>query len=439
MSVKNRILVLNKELQTWLNRRGVEATEEDTTTTLVKKVKNIPLTFNEMSLMPKKSNTTINNYDGIPGVAIQWNDDNSIVYVSQIGGHAWPCITTNYNDTTVQVANLKLFVDAIHSDKFNMMIKWNRRDDKHLQYLRLSELLGFGVEDIAAPRTTKMIDLGSYLVNNCDLTSPPPVEYKYDLLRTITEYAVTQGDLDEATSKNFTYTPKISDSGGQRTYGTHSNDSSLWLMKESIDLNQTPYLYFSIKQNPISEGMSAAPASTFAMYCTGAWFLGFDGNVASEYLNDGAINTNKRTELYSDSNSYSKAKWLRGSMTGCVDMRKYVDPANWSKFNVKGFKFYGYAESDSTSKTECTFNYMFFGSEPTIPIYTNWGDPAYPVALSEGSYDLNQKYAHHSWPAVTGSITIDSIDYYVIGSTGSASEESVYLKAVSIARPYEYT
>ena len=166
------------------------------------------------------------------------------------------------------------------------------------------------------------------------------------------------------------------------------------------------------------------------MYCSGTWFLGLDGGASNEISPDGTPNLNKRTELYSNSNLYGRDKWVEGSMTGCIDMRKYIPESNWSSFRVKGFKFYGYSKTDTTSKTECTFNYMFFGSKNNVDIYTNWGDPAYPVHVSEGSYDLNQTYAHHNWPGVTGSIMIDSIDYYVVGSTPEASEESVYLKAV---------
>ena len=192
MSVKSRMLVLNKRMQDWLNNRGILTTENETTTSLVDKIINQPLLFNQMSLMPTAANTIAANYDGIPGCDIQFLNNGTVKYTSNISGREWPHIETTYNHR-VQVPNAKLFVDAEHTDRFNMMIKLRRRDQDGLFYIRLSELMGLGQEDIEAPNTTIMANLGSYLVNECDLVSPPPVSKKYDLLKTVTQYEVDHG------------------------------------------------------------------------------------------------------------------------------------------------------------------------------------------------------------------------------------------------------
>ena len=154
-----------------------------------------------------------------------------------------------------------------------------------------------------------------------------------------------------------------------------------------IDIDKTPYLYYSISQPNNSP-------FTFALYTDRVWFLGRDG----AYNNETSLMTTNSTQEY-----YTlPQRKIDGNQTGCIDLRNWI---SGGKLQIKELKLYGATDGNSAGlpQTDCTINYLFFGSEPVKTYGTGWGEPATPNNVILGN------------AAVGGEVTIDRIDYYVVG------------------------
>lgn len=422
MSAKSRIIELNSRIKKWLTKRGVDVQDNETTTSLVQRISDTPLTFNHMSLLPVSSNTVAVDWSGSPGTTLTFKEDGRVYFKSLVDGY--PHITTTYN-TTMQIPYLKLFVDAAYTEKFNMMIHYNGVADGVSRQLRLSDLVRNTSNDFhdESCRATFMADFGSYIVANTDHINPPMVNKKYDIL----EKATGQ-------NKNFVFIPSSADIGGQHSFGSNGASNKYLMGDDVIDLNETPYLYYSIDQAEES-------GCTFAIYTTDTTY---DGNNTMRPENDSYSawymyrdNTYKDGDLFlrggANYEQKSKNSWMYGSQTGCIDLRKYVSNDKKSKFKITELKLYGYASNSTTGKTECTFNYLFIGSKPTNTfVQGQWGEPAYLTESSSGT--TNYKNVYHGHAARGGPINLKTIDYYVVGEPNDAVE----LRAVAIARPYQY-
>ncbi len=116
-------------------------------------------------------------------------------------------------------------------------------------------------------------------------------------------------------------------------------------MHLTVDLTKTPYLYYSIVQADDS-------LSTFSFQNdnTYAPFLTFvDNNLGGGTMNNGAATW----DAYTDNSQY-----VKGSMTGCVDMRTLLKDASCTEWVVNNVTFY------TLGGSEATISYLYFGSAP---------------------------------------------------------------------------
>lgn len=374
MSVKTRLKTLNERLADELCTRFVSASADETTTALMAKLATAPRFLGKgTDLRPRRMYTTYPAYtagDGTvtdPGIAGTWNDDESVTLTSLVDGMAWPNAICSFESTpSVNVGNARLCVDAQHTSEFNMNVRYKSPDGKYHD-ANLSDMAGIDTTDFARGRTSLIVNFGAYIIEQGH-TNPPTVHNKFDLL------ALATGQ-----SSNYFF------DGGQVSFGKNG-DSANYLMKGTINLNDTPYLYYSVSQDDTS-------GCTFGLYCENPWYMFRDGS------------DNSAPTMNTNADNYTGPQvWMFGKQTGCVDLREYVDSSEWSAFNVRELKFYGYDPNESANDTAATFNYLFVGSAPVSDAEGAWGDPATPT----------HPLLNHS--AVGGNVTIQQIHYYVIGA-----------------------
>ncbi len=116
-------------------------------------------------------------------------------------------------------------------------------------------------------------------------------------------------------------------------------------LKIQIDLNKTPYLYYSYA---VPEGAKA----TFGIFSDNAYspyFMYRDSTVANGGLGNGVAN-------YEAAGS---ACHVATSETGCIDMRQFLKDPSKATWIVNGLSLY------NNSGKAVTFSYLFFGSAPT--------------------------------------------------------------------------
>ncbi|MBQ4617277.1 MAG: metallophosphoesterase [Clostridia bacterium] len=109
-----------------------------------------------------------------------------------------------------------------------------------------------------------------------------------------------------------------------------------------VDLNKTPYLYYSF-------GQKASSRFTFALINNNVnvpWIAFLDASKGGGVMNTGADNWNNA----------GGTQYFTTSMTGCIDMRQYLkDPSNMT-WEVEQVNFY------NPDRVKVQMNYLFFGS-----------------------------------------------------------------------------
>lgn len=390
----NRIAVLKARLAAYLNGICIEASADETMTSLIDKMKQVSMYLSKSAdIMPVKANTTFpalfdeeHNMFSDRGAIGVWNGDGTVTISSDIPeeehSKAWPHATCAFSHR-VKVSGLRLLVDASHNAEFNMGIWYQGDDDATPQIVWLSKVAELATVDFSADRTVRKLNFGAYLTANGH-TNPPIVSNKYDLLKVAT-----------GLSKNYVYTGSET---GQLSFGQNAADESGQLMQTTIDLNVTPYLYYSISQD-------AASGCTFALY-TNDTVQTVEGQPSCWYMLRDGSDTTAPSIVKGGDNYQGSSQWVFGQQTGCIDLRQYVSSANLSAFKVNELKLYGYSAGDTAGSTVCTFNYLFFGSAPITTVIAGWGQPATPD---------NPIFQH---AAVGGEVTITKVDYYAVGKYG---------------------
>lgn len=113
----------------------------------------------------------------------------------------------------------------------------------------------------------------------------------------------------------------------------------------TVDLAETPYLYYSFAQTDATTFTFALVSDT----ATAPWLTFLDCSTATPFMNSGAENWNSYT---------ASEQFASGGMTGCVDMRSLLlDPAN-TTWTVNQLNIYGNGAAD------LQIAYLFFGDAP---------------------------------------------------------------------------
>ena len=124
----------------------------------------------------------------------------------------------------------------------------------------------------------------------------------------------------------------------------------------TIDLNRTPYLYYSFAQ-------SADSKFTFGLVndtSTAPWLVFLDNRLGGTTLGYGSDNWDNA----------GQAQYFAGSATGCIDMRTMVSVAGATTWEVEQLNLFGGLAKD------VIVSYLFFGSETVDPIGSSYGAPA---------------------------------------------------------------
>ncbi|MBR5134732.1 MAG: metallophosphoesterase, partial [Clostridia bacterium] len=112
----------------------------------------------------------------------------------------------------------------------------------------------------------------------------------------------------------------------------------------TVNLNKTPYLYYSFAVQPGEKFTLGFISST----TTAPWLSYIDA------ANNGQLNFNNDTW-----NAQNGAQYSATSLTGCIDMRKYVTDPTASTWKIEELRFY------PSSYETAVVSYLFFGSEST--------------------------------------------------------------------------
>ncbi|MBQ9414058.1 MAG: metallophosphoesterase [Clostridia bacterium] len=181
----------------------------------------------------------------------------------------------------------------------------------------------------------------------------------------------------------------------------------------AIDLNRTPYLYYSFAQ-PAGSGFSFALISDTS---TAPWITFLDMRKGGSTLNSGAENWDNA----------GGAQYLTTSATGCIDMRKLVSKSGATTWTVEQLNLFSSLEKD------VMVSYLFFGSEPLDLIGSNYGSPATPAV----------PYAHHAAKDAPAVLRVNNLLHAVSLNDNAVIWGSVHYSANSLSvdlskTPYLY-
>ncbi len=132
---------------------------------------------------------------------------------------------------------------------------------------------------------------------------------------------------------------------GLESHHSFSSYESYQNLKIKIDLNKTPYLYYSY-------AIPAGGKATFGIFSNNTYspyFMYRDAAVANGGLSDGVSNYE----------AAGTSCHVATSETGCIDMRQFLKDSSVLTWEVTGLSLY------NNSGAKVTFSYLFFGSAPT--------------------------------------------------------------------------
>ncbi len=133
-----------------------------------------------------------------------------------------------------------------------------------------------------------------------------------------------------------------------------------YALNAKVDLNRTPYLYYSFAQPTDSKFTFALINDT----STAPWITFLDARKGGATMAYGADNWDNA----------GGAQYFNTSVTGCIDMRTLISVAGATDWTVTQLNLY------SALGKDVTISYLFFGSEPLDLIGSNYGKPATPAA-----------------------------------------------------------
>ncbi len=147
-----------------------------------------------------------------------------------------------------------------------------------------------------------------------------------------------------------------------------------------VDLNRTPYLFYSIKYASGSKG-------TFALGTD----IAIDG--LNGFFRDGKYSDIGSQKLLSPGIAPSSDNYLSQSETGCIDVRGWLFKKNLlpsdGKITITSFhSFLGKVTEESTASLSAHFYYMYFGAE---------ADKTIDLIPKQAQSDLQSGVSTHSW------------------------------------------
>ncbi len=132
-------------------------------------------------------------------------------------------------------------------------------------------------------------------------------------------------------------------------------------MNLKVDLNRTPYLYYSFA---VPEGSK----TTFALInntTNAPWITFLDATKGGATMNTGADNWNAYDGI--------GTQYFTTSMTGCIDMRTLLKNSSATEWIVEQLNVY------NPNQTDIVMSYLYFGSSPIQTDGTQFGDAATPA------------------------------------------------------------
>lgn len=368
MSVKNKILKANDMLTDWLNSHFIHTEENETTFSLIKKLnETTPFMTKSLSIKPWQGYTETPAFEDLgevladPGASVVWNNDGTVTLTSLVDANrqSWPEVDCTFPTKSIAVPGLRWLIDAEHDDQFNATILYHSPTGIY-GTVNLTQLVEYKGVDLPKSRTSFHLNLGRWLIDNGHV-NPPDVKYKNDLLAV-------------ATGKSYNHTIKTVEQ-----YGSITGGASLGF---TVNLDETPYLYYSINQPATSSG------TTFGIYGDNPWFV----------FRDGTEDNNKCTLQVDDDLYLGRSNWIKKPQSGCINFKEFLASKGFDKstHTITGLKLYGNAD------TNATYNYLFFGSDNRKTFEGNWGDPAVNTVQIRDA-------------AVGGNITLDMVKYWVVG------------------------
>ncbi len=170
-----------------------------------------------------------------------------------------------------------------------------------------------------------------------------PYETKPSQTKSLVKLSTKTADFSDALYQTDTgIVQVVTNAGGTTFNGDYNTTKAI-----DVDLNRTPYLFYSIK---------------YSKGATGTFALGTDITIDSKngFFRDGTQAEQRSYDLLYPGVSPSSAYYMPESETGCIDVRtwlqqKGVFPANGI---LKINRFYAYVTGGSTH-----YYYMYFGAE----------------------------------------------------------------------------
>lgn len=142
-----------------------------------------------------------------------------------------------------------------------------------------------------------------------------------------------------------------------------------------VDLNRTPYLYYSFAQPADSKFTFALINDT----TNSPWITFLDARLGGATLAYGADNWDNAGD----------AQYFTTGVTGCIDMRTMVSVAGATDWTVTQLNLFSMAGKD------VIVSYLFFGSEPVDVIGSSYGEAATPATSAAPHAALDAPAVEH--------------------------------------------
>ncbi len=184
-----------------------------------------------------------------------------------------------------------------------------------------------------------------------------------------------------------------------------------------VDLNRTPYLYYSFA---VPDGSKA----TFAFIndtANAPWITFLDATKGGATMNTGADNWNAYDGI--------GTQYFQTSMTGCIDMRTLLTNSSATEWIVEQLNVY------NPNETDIVISYLYFGSAPIQTDGTQFGDAATPADPASAHASLQAPVVKHK-VNVLGAVHLN--DNAIIYETINYGKNKLGLEVDLTKTPYLY-
>lgn len=188
-----------------------------------------------------------------------------------------------------------------------------------------------------------------------------------------------------------------------------------YALKLKVNLNKTPYLYYSFA---IPNGAKA----TFALIndtANAPWITYLDATKGGATMTGGADNWN----------AAAGTQYFTKSMTGCIDMRTLLKNSSATEWIVEQLNVY------SSTGDDIVMSYLYFGSEPIQTIGSVYGDAATPADPASAHASIDAPYVEEK-VNVLGAVNLN--DNAIIYETINYGSNTLGLKVDLAKTPYLY-